>query len=106
MASYSQLPGVLNLTVKAGDDFATTVDFDVALTGYTTYVSLSSLVTGSEITPISSSVTNGALGQVGVYMTDTQTSLLSPGSYKWNMKWTAPGGDVRSAIGGVFEVIR
>lgn len=106
MASYSQLPGVLNLSVKAGDDFATTVDFDVNLTGYTTYVSLSSLVTGTEVTPISSSVTNAANGQVLISLTDVQTSSLAPGSYRWNMKWTASNGDVRTALGGVLEVIR
>lgn len=106
MASYSQLPGVLNLSVKAGDDFATTVDFDVNLTGYSTYVSLSSLVTGTEVTPISSSVTNAANGQVLISLTDVQTSSLAPGSYRWNMKWTASNGDVRTALGGVLEVIR
>jgi hypothetical protein len=106
MASYSQLPGTLNLSVKSGDDFATTVDFDVNLTGYTTSVSLISLVTGSEITPISSTVTNAAMGQVTINLTDVQTSALSPGSYRWGMKWTASNGDVRSALGGILEVIR
>jgi len=106
MASYSQLPGVLNLSVKVGDDFATIVDFDVNLTGYSTSVSLISLVTGSEVMPLSSTVTNAALGQVTIGLTDIQTSYLSPGSYRWGMKWTAPNGDVRSALGGILEVIR
>lgn len=106
MSTYSQLPGVLNLSVKSGDDFATTVDFDLDLTGYTTYVSVSSLVSGNEITPVASEITNGNLGQVGIYMTDTQTSSLAPGSYKWSMRWVAGSGDVRTAIGGIFEVIR
>lgn len=106
MASYTQLPGTLNLAVKAGDDFATIVDFDVNLTGYTTSASLVSLVTGSEISPISSTVTNAAMGQVTIGLSDIQTSYFSPGSYRWSLKWTAPNGDVRSALGGILEVIR
>jgi hypothetical protein len=69
-------------------------------------VSLSSLVTGSQVTPIASSITDGVLGKVGVYMTDAQTSSLAPGSYRWSMKWTAPSGDVRSALGGIWEIVR
>lgn len=106
MPTHSQVPGNLNLTVKRGDDFSTVVILDTPLTGYTTSATIFSLVSGSEVTPMISSVTDATNGNVTLYLTDSQTSGINPGSYGWSLKWTASGGDVRHALGGVFEVVR
>jgi hypothetical protein len=106
MSTYSQVPGVLNFTVKRGDDFTTIVDFDIPLTGYTTTSFVTSLVTGNEVTPIQTSISNGSLGQVTVSMADTETAGLAPGSYGWSLRWVSPAGVTRNAIGGVLEVIK
>ena len=106
MATQSQVPGNLNLVVKRGDHFAATVDFDIDLTGYTVSSSMSSLVTGSQLSTVSTAITSASLGQVTVTLPKQQTELLSPGSYGWNMKWIPPAGGERSILGGVLEVVR
>lgn len=106
MATQSQLPGNLNLIVKRGDDFATTVDFDVDITGYTVSSSISSLVTFAEVSQVTTSVLIASLGQVSISIPRQQTLLLAPGSYGWSMQWKPPSGGERSILGGVVEVIR
>lgn len=106
MSTYSQLPGVLNLTVKSGDDFSTVVDFDISLAGYTVSSFVTSLVSGVNVTPIGTTISNAGLGQVTVTMADTETSSLTPGSYGWSLRWVSGTGETRNALGGILEVVK
>lgn len=106
MATYSQTPGTLNLTLKSGDSFGTVIDFDVSLAGHTVSSSLLSLVTGDEVRPLSAAFVSQTAGIVSVSMTSTETSTTPPASYGWELRWIAPGGVKRVALSGVVEVTR
>lgn len=105
MATYNLLPGSMGLGLKKGNDFSTLIDFNgTTLVGYTVTSSLVSLVTGSTVTALTTSIADAAAGQVNVSLTDTQTSALAVGTYGWQLDWTAPGGVQRTALQGTVEV--
>lgn len=103
MPSYDQTPGTLNLSFARGDDFSALVDFSIGMTGYTVSASMTSLVTGSEVQPMTVSLVSATAGQVNVSLTDTQTLAMARGTYGWNMKWTE-GSATRTALTGFVEV--
>lgn len=103
MASYDQSPGSLNLAFNRGDDFSALVDFSIGMTGYTVSASMTSLVTGASVQPLTVSFVSATAGQVNVSLTDTQTSALARGTYGWNMKWVE-GNATRTALTGFVEV--
>lgn len=106
MASYSQLPGVLNMSVKAGDHFSTVIDFDANLSDTFVYAGVNSLVNGELITAFTVSYVDETIGQIALSLTGTQTGNIASGSYSWDLYWVPPSGERRSAIGGIFEVSR
>lgn len=106
MATQSQTPGNLNLSVKRGDDYTAVVDFDIDLTGFSVTSSMSSLVSDSVLSTVSTSISNAPLGQVVITIPKQQTSAMSPGSYGWTMRWSTPAGGERAILGGILEVIR
>jgi hypothetical protein len=102
MATYSQLPGSMNLAFRRGNDFATLITFDgVELVGYAVSATLTSLVTGGSVATFATSV---GTGEVNLSLTDTQTASLGVGTYGWRLDWTAPGDVKRTALTGVVEV--
>lgn len=104
MPSYEQTPGSLNLSLKAGDDFGALVDFSpLTMTGYTVTASISSLVTGSEVVPFTTTFVSAADGRVNIALSDSQTSSLPRGTYGWAMKWV-DGQVTRTALTGFVEV--
>lgn len=103
MPSYDQTPGSLNLAFNRGDDFSALVDFSIGMTGYTVAASMTSLVTGGEVQPMTVSFASASAGQVNVSLTDTQTAALARGTYGWNMRWTE-GNATRTALTGFVEV--
>lgn len=103
MASYDQTPGSLNIAFNRGDDFSALVDFSIGMTGYTVSASMTSLVTGSEVQPMTVSFASATAGQVNVSLSDAQTSALARGTYGWNMRWTE-GNATRTALTGFVEV--
>lgn len=103
MPSYDQNPGSLNLSLNRGDDFSALIDFSIAMTAYTVSASLTSLVTGAEVVPLTTSFTSAADGKVNVSLTDAQTLALARGTYGWNLKWTE-GSATRTALAGFVEV--
>lgn len=106
MATFSQLPGTLNLEFKRGDDVAVAVDFSVALTGYTVAASIVSLVSGAAIATPTVTVTDAAAGTISVGLTDEQTSAMASGTYRWYVYWDAPGPTRRTVLEGMVEVVR
>jgi methenyltetrahydromethanopterin cyclohydrolase len=104
-STYSLLPGTMNLAFKRNGDFATLIDFDgTTLVGYTATASITSLVTGTTVTPFTTTITDASAGQVQIALTDTQTAALAAGTYGWQLDWVAPGSIQRTALSGTVEV--
>lgn len=106
MPTYSQLPGSLSLSLRAGDELSSTIDFDTSLVGYTVTSDITSLVTGQTVTSIATTLVDAAAGQVGIAMTEAQTGALAAGTYGWRLEWVAPGDVKRTALSGMVEVTR
>ena len=106
MPTYSQLPGSLSLSLRAGDELSSTIAFDTRLVGYTVTSDITSLVTGQTVTSIATTLVDAAAGQVGIAMTETQTGALASGTYGWRLEWIAPGDVKRTALAGMVEVTR
>lgn len=119
MASFSQLPGELNLTFVTGDEVAVALDFDRNLTGYTittaVYVTAvyaaggggSGFVTGIGATATTFAIenTNLAAGQITIGLSESQTTALSPAiAYRWYMRWVDGGGVTRTVLSGTVTV--
>jgi len=104
-STYTQLPGTMNLSFKRANDFATLVDFNgTTLVGYTVSATVTSLVTGANVIPFTTTLADAAAGQVNIALTDTQTASLPAGTYGWQLDWTAPGSVQRTALSGTVEV--
>jgi len=101
MASFTQLPALMNVTVKAGDKASTSVDFDVSVAPYTVTSQVTSLVNGAVVSPVTTTVTNAANGQISL----TFPANLSAGSYGWAMTWTSSDGGKRTVLSGVAEYV-
>lgn len=106
MSSYEQLPGRLNLAFRAGDDFATLIDFSIPMTSYTTSAVLYSYVADTTVTNFTTTLVNAAEGQVNVSLTKTQTAAITPGTYGWRLSWVDASNQTRSALTGFVEVAR
>jgi hypothetical protein len=106
MATYTQLPGSLGLSLRRGDELGTTIDFSpTTLTDYTVTAVITSVVTGEVVETISTSVSDGPNGVVSLALTETQTAALPVGTYGWRLEWDAPGNVKRTALQGVVEVV-
>jgi len=106
MATASTTPGTLNLTVKRGDELGQLVDFSIDLTGYTFEAEVVSAISGADVGAITVSAVNLSAGQVNLGMSETVCDAIAPGSYLWRLVWTAPGTVRRTALEGIFEVLR
>lgn len=100
MATFSQIPGTLNLEFVRGDTVSVSIDFDENLTNYSVSASLISAASGAAISAISASVTSGVNGVVTVQMTSAETLALAAGTYLWELTWESPAGVVRKALSG------
>jgi hypothetical protein len=94
----------MNLAFKKSGDFSTLIDFKVSLASYSVSATVTSLVTGATVIPFTTTLADAAAGQVSVSLTDTQTASLAPGTYGWQLDWTAPGSVQRTALSGTLEV--
>jgi hypothetical protein len=106
MATVSTLPGTLNIAVKHGDELSQLLDFSIDLTGYTFDAEAVSVITGATVGEFTVTNTNLALGRVTLGMAETVTDAIAPGSYLWRLVWQAPGSVRRTALEGIFEVVR
>lgn len=102
--SYEQTPGRMNLAFSRGDDFSALIDFSIAMTGYTVTANITSLVTGSQVVPFTTTLESAAEGQVNIALTDSQTASLARGTYGWSLSWTE-GNATRTALAGMVEVL-
>lgn len=104
MPSYDQTPGLLNLSLKAGDDFSTLIDFSISMTGYTVTASMTSVVSGAEVQAFTVTAADASAGQFNISLTDTQTAALARGTYGWQMRWVENNA-TRTALTGYVEVL-
>ena len=106
MPTFSLLPGSLNLEVKSGNELASTIDFDLDMSSYQVSSNISSLVTGSVVTTMTTSLVNAAAGQVGIAMSEAATTNLAVGTYGWCLNSVAPGSVTRTLLAGFLEVVK
>ncbi|NDD55928.1 hypothetical protein EBZ39_19030 [bacterium] len=115
MATFEQLPGSLDLTFVAGDQVDVGVTFTgTNLTGYTfssyVYVSRQTVpldggdtvvLAGSTVAAVAITQVSLANGQLSLGLTEAQTADLSAaGSYRWYLRWVAPGSITRTVLSG------
>lgn len=106
MATATQEPGELNLSLVQGDDFGTLLDLSIDTTGYTIAASIYSLLTGVELLAPTVTEVDAEVGQWNLSMTAEQTAELPAGTLGIKVIWTTPGDDVRRFLQGVCEVKR
>lgn len=104
MSSYDQTPGNLPISFVRGDTLSALLDFSIDLTGYTFSAALASVVTGSDVVSLTTSVVSAANGQVNVSLAAAQTAALARGTYRWRFVWTQ-GNAVRTALVGFVEAL-
>ena len=103
MATYEQLPGTLNLSLRRGDDFSVDADFSIDLTGFVVTATAHSVVNDAQVIAFTTTLTNAAQGVVNVTLTDSQTAGLAVGTYVWRLVGTS-GGITRTYLAGYLEV--
>jgi hypothetical protein len=102
MATFKQLPAVMNLAFKSGDAISPTVDFDTSLTGLTVTAQVYSLVDQRKIYDIPVVISNATSGVVTMSLSSALTAQSPPGSYGWEMQWNSP---LRTVMAGTVDVI-
>ena len=106
MASFEQLPGVLNLAFRAGDEVSLALDFNpTSLSGLTPAAAIYSVVSGAQVVAITITVTNAGAGQCNLSLTDEQTAAIPPGTYRWEFS-AVDAGARRTYLTGFVEVTR
>lgn len=107
MASSPDLPGVLNLARRGGDEIGKTLTYNLDLTGYTVRTTIYSLVTGSDVATVTTTVTPGASAStVGISLQEASTLTLPAGTYGWRQELVAPGSVQDTRIDGKLEIVR
>lgn len=121
MATFSQLPGDLDVTFVPGDEVNISIILGVNITGYTleTKVLVGSTQGfqgggGGTITGIGATVatptihvTNATTGAIIWSLTETQTALMSPGiTYLWYLRWITPGTTMTRTILAGEAIVR
>ena len=89
MSTAPQEPGVLNVSFSRGEVWSKLVDFaePASLAGYTFDAGLYSVVTGSLVQAITTSVVDAAEGQVNLSLAAAQTAALPAGTYEFRLTW-------------------
>lgn len=105
MATYSNLPGKLNVQFKRGDELGVTVDFSISLAGYGVVAEMYSLVTGEVLSAVSVSVTDAANGVASLSLSEAQTSSLPAGTLGLRVMLDAPGAVRRTVLEGFAEAV-
>lgn len=119
MADFVQLPGELNIRCVRADEVNVAVNLNRDVTGHTfeSYVYNATQVfgaggvgglsgVGTTITAPTIGITNLTAGSMIIGLTEAQTSLLYPGgSYRWYLRWVAPGELTRTILAGTVTAV-
>lgn len=103
MATYSSLPGTLNVRFKRGDELGFSVDFDHSLAGYGVEAEFISTVTGATIATLTVTVTDETNGTASLSLTESQTADLPAGTLALRVMLDAPGSVRRTVLEGFVE---
>jgi len=106
MTQLTQVPGVLDISVLAGDDLSFNVEMvGIDLTGYTLEANIIPAGTASTSIPIQIITTDVTSGKLHFFISKTsmQTLPLKTQSNKWLFQWTF-GGLTRGILGGYFYI--
>lgn len=104
MATFTSLPGTLNINVKRGDTFTTRIDFTISLAGYEVSSELLRASNRSLVQSITTAIVDESNGVVDVSMSSSETESIGAGTYIWQLTWQT-GSQVRTAIEGFLEVV-
>lgn len=113
MADYAIVPSTLNIQFVRGDEFGMLLDFDQNLTGYTfttdvyevASVSGGVITRGPSLAPFTLTEVDLAAGKVNLSLTETQTQSFNLAkSYRWYLRWVAPGAVTRTVLSGSISV--
>lgn len=109
MATFTQLPGTLDLAFVRGDEVYFSAAFaGLDLTGYTLTAGIynSSLNAVTNLVTPTLTLTTATVGSVitstvAVGLTETQTATLSTAARnRWYLRWVSPGGVTRTVVSG------
>lgn len=113
MADYAILPSTLNIQFVRGDEFGMLLDFDQSLTGYEFHtdvyeiagVSGGVVTRGPTLTTFTLTEVDLAAGKINLSLNETQTSSFNlTKTYRWYMRWVAPGIVTRTVLSGSISV--
>ena len=96
----------MSIAFRRGDNWSTAVDFSVSLSNHTLSAWIESPITGEQLVAIAVTITDAALGQINLSLSQAATGSLEPGSYLWRLVWVGPGNVRRTALEGIAEVAR
>jgi len=94
---YEQIPATRHINSVSGDDLSIAIDFDIDLSGYTFFCKV-----GSQDPTIT--VTNAALGQVTIALTNAQTTAIGVNKVHWHFGWISSG-KYRTVLAGNADFI-
>lgn len=114
MADFVQLPGTLNLRAVRGDEVNIVVNLQRDVTNHTfeSYVYNATAIAGqggvgslngvgTTVTAPTIGITDVGTGSMVIGLSEAQTTLLNPGeSYRWYLRWVAPGELTRTILSG------
>lgn len=113
MATFSALPGELNLSLVRGDEFTFAATFNVNLTDYTLQASIYNDTTNVEIAApamVMTTTTTGGVttSTVNFTLTETQTALLTAARMRWYFRWVTPSPGVftRTVLAGTVRATK
>ena len=119
MPDFTLLPGELNLRAVNGDEWNIAISLQRNVTGYSweSYIYESATTTqgggsgalsgiGTTITQPTIGISDASTGSMVIGLTETQTRLLSPTqTYRWYLRWVAPGEITRTIISGSVTAV-
>lgn len=119
MADFTLLPGELNLRAVRGDEWNIAINLqrDVSNYAWESYIYQSDTITagggagslsgvGTTITQPTIGISNASTGAMVIGLSEVQTKLLSPTqTYRWYLRWVAPGEITRTIISGSVTAV-
>jgi hypothetical protein len=110
---YAIVPSNLNIQFVRGDEFGMLLDFDTNLSGYSFQTSIYEVgrvingfpTSGGQFLTFSVTTVDAASGQINLSLTETQTQSFDlTKTYRWYLRWIAPGVVTRTVLSGVVSV--
>ena len=119
MSTFSQLPGQLDIQAVPSDEWNIAINLQRDITNYTftSYIYKSATIgTGGGTGAINSigttvvaptiGIVNAATWSMVIGISEAQSALLSPSeSYRWYLRWVAPGDITRTIVSGSVTAV-